>query len=80
MSDVRIEVEAHAGYRGDERPRRFVVEGEPVTVIEILRMWVEEDQESRGRKRSFLVKGNDGFLYSIYYDLELLAWYLRGRE
>jgi hypothetical protein len=80
MTDHKIEIVSYSGYRGEESPRMFIVEGEQVTVTEIVRMWMEEDQENRERKRFFLVKGSDGFLHTLYYDLEFLMWFYRGRE
>jgi len=80
MSDSRIEVTVYAGYRGAERPQSFLFEGSRVEVLGILQMWMEEEGLSRKRKRFFFAKGSDGFLYTLFYDLESLEWFLRKRE
>jgi len=38
-----IRVECHAGYRGDETPRRFHVDGQTIEIAEILCRWREPD-------------------------------------
>ena len=39
MAEVRVE--CHAGYRGDETPRRFYLEGQTIEVAGILGRWKE---------------------------------------
>ncbi len=80
MSDSRIEVTAYSGYRGEESPRAFVFEGAIVDVLAIVKMWIVEEELSRKQKRFFFVKGADSFAYTLYYDLESMEWFLRGRE
>jgi hypothetical protein len=36
-------VECHAGYRGDETPRRFHLDGQTIEIVEVLRRWREPD-------------------------------------
>ena len=52
MTEVRVE--CHAGYRGEETPRRFHLEGRTVEIIEILARWTEPNG------RLFQVRGDDG--------------------
>ena len=80
MVDIKIEVTAYAGYRGEESPRSFVFEGNTVDVVAIVRMWLVEEELSRKRKRFFFAKGSDGFVYTLFYDLEKMEWFLRKRE
>jgi hypothetical protein len=80
MSDSRIEVTAYSGYRGEESPRSLVFEDSTVDILAIVRMWIVEEELSRNQKRFFVVKGADGFVYMLYYDLEKMEWFLRGRE
>lgn len=80
MPDKNIEVSSHAGYRGEEYPRSFVVDGEEVIVVQIMDRWVEEDERSRERRRFFRIKGSDGSVHTLYYDLALMKWFSRGRE
>jgi hypothetical protein len=80
MADIKIEVTAYSGYRGEESPRSFAFEGDTVDVLAIVEMWFVEEELSRKRKRFFTAKGSDGFLYTLFYDLESMEWFLRGRE
>jgi len=75
ISDKRIDVFAHAGHRGEETPRAFILDGERIEVIEILDMWIEEGIEDRARKRFFKVKGDDGYTHLIYHDEETAGWF-----
>ena len=43
----RIRVESYAGYRGEERPRRLLLDGRAVEVAEVLRTALEK-AESQG--------------------------------
>src|SRR5436309_16132786 len=52
MAEVRVE--CHAGYRGDETPRRFHLEGKTIEVAAILDRWKEPGA------LFFRVRGFDG--------------------
>ena len=39
MAEVRVE--CHAGYRGDETPRRFHLEGKTIEIAAIIGRWKE---------------------------------------
>ena len=41
MGEIRVE--CHAGYRGDETPRRFHLDGLTIEIAEVLRRWREPD-------------------------------------
>jgi hypothetical protein len=71
----KIEVIAYSGYRGEESPKAFFIHGERVDVVEIVKRWVDEDLEQRGRKRSFAVKGSDGYIHKLYFDESAKAWF-----
>lgn len=77
MPEEKIEVIAYSGYRGEERPRAFIKNGERIEVIEILSQWMEESLENRRRKRVFFCKGIDGKVYKILYDEMKEEWYLK---
>lgn len=72
----KIEVISYSGYRGEEIPRSFILEDKNIGVSEIIKMWIEEDQ-NRGRSRGFHIKGSDGLEYILYYDEEKTEWYYR---
>ena len=38
-----IRVECHSGYRGDETPQRFGLDGQTIEITEVLRRWKEPD-------------------------------------
>ncbi len=80
MADIRIEVTIYEGYRGAERPSSLLFEGIRVTVIRILRVWVEEEYKTRKQKRFFALQGSDHYDYTLYYDIDLSQWFLRSRE
>jgi len=71
-----IEVVAYSGYRGEECPRLFIIRGEQIEVKGILNMWIEENVKTKKRKRFFRVMGSDGHEYTIYYDEEMMLWFL----
>lgn len=66
MAEVRVE--CHAGYRGEETPRRFQVEGRTIEVVEILVRWTEPDA------RFFRVRGDDNRVYVLRRDKRAERW------
>ena len=65
-----IRVECHAGYRGEESPRRFFLHQRKVEVLEILDRWLAPDH------RYFKLKGDDEAVYIIRYDGTRDQWQL----
>jgi hypothetical protein len=59
---VRVEVICHAGYRGEETPRRLRVGAREVAVESILDRWTGRDH------RYFKVRGDDGATYILRRD------------
>lgn len=80
MADSRLDIGSYAGYKGEESPRVFFAHGEKITVMKILNMWVEEGQQDRKQRRFFTLEGSDGFIHTLYYDIESNAWFYRGFE
>lgn len=78
MPDKELFVTTYAGYKGGERPKSFINEGKTVAVLEIVERWVEEDRDTRKRKRFFSLKGSDGKDCTIYYDETAEKWYLKA--
>ena len=70
----KVEVTAYAGYRGEERPVSFVLEGEKIGISEIISRWVEEGTEEKKQRRFFRVKGEDGFTYLLSYLEQTGEW------
>jgi hypothetical protein len=79
-SEIKIEVLAYSGYRGEETPRTILLRGERIEVIEILNQWIEERSDDRTRKRFYQIKGNDGVLHRIYYDERVMEWFCKVEE
>jgi hypothetical protein len=80
MQDQKIEVFAHAGHRGMERPKAFLFEGRRIELAGIVRMWVEEDHATREQKRFFIVEGSDQCVYTIYCAAGTDEWFMRRSE
>ncbi len=65
---LAVRVECHAGYRGEETPRRFWVGERLVTVAEILDRWLAPDH------RYFKIAGDDEGVYIIRHDVSADRW------
>jgi hypothetical protein len=76
MERRKVEVTAYAGYRSEERPISFVLEGEKIGIAEIISRWVEEGIKERKQRRFFRVKGEDGFTYLLSHAEQTGEWYL----
>ena len=67
-SNLQIEVACHAGYRADEHPVRFYLNGRPVLIVAELSRWVEP------RGRYFKVLGDDGRRYVLLHETAGDTW------
>ncbi len=65
-----IRVECHAGYRGEETPRRFFIGGRRVEVAEVIDRWLAPNH------RYFKVGGDDGAVYILRHDAGAESWEL----
>ncbi len=79
MSDEKIEVMAYSGYRGEERPKAFILRGQRIEVIGIQGRWREESTGDWASKRFFKVEGSDGVFHKIFYSEKSLEWYHRSQ-
>jgi hypothetical protein len=66
-----VKVECHAGYRGEETPRRVELDGRRVEVVEVLDRWYGPDH------RYFKLRGDDGAVYLVRHDEQADRWELR---
>lgn len=80
MADQRVDIGSYSGYKGEESPRVFFAHGEKITVMNILDMWIEENEQDPRRKRFFRLEGSDRFIHTLYYDMEADGWFYRGFE
>ena len=67
---MEIQVESYNGYRGQERPLRMVIGQRQVEVVEIIDRWLAPNY------RYFKLRGDDGDLYIIRYDVQEDCWEL----
>lgn len=74
MNSSSIVVEAYAGYKGEETPRAFEVEGIRLSVIEILQRWYTETHSY------FRLRASDHKRYVLRYHLDEAAWELVMQE
>jgi hypothetical protein len=63
-----VRVECYAGHRAEESPRRFFIGKRAIGVIEIIDRWLDPDH------RYFKLRGDDGGIYILRYDLDTDAW------
>lgn len=67
---MEVRVECYAGYRGEQRPRRFTL-GERVTEVEeVIDQWHGLDY------RYFKLKGDDGGCYILRHEEKTGHWEL----
>jgi hypothetical protein len=66
-----VKVDCYAGYRDEETPRRFELDGRWVEVVEVIDRWFGVDH------RYFKVRGDDGAVYLLRYDNETERWELK---
>ncbi|HTF99719.1 MAG TPA: hypothetical protein VK654_03925 [Nitrospirota bacterium] len=80
MQSEQIDVISYSGRKGDERPATFILHGLRIDVAAIIENWIEENYQDRARKRYFRVRGSDGALHLIYFDLQVHAWFYASRN
>ncbi len=74
MTPPHLPVEAYAGYKGEETPRAFILDGVRLVVQDILARWYTETHSC------FRVRVSDGQRYVLRYDLEEEVWELVMQE
>ncbi len=65
-----VDVECHAGYRGEETPRRFRLGEYQVEIAELVDSWLAPDH------RYFKVQDTQGDLYILRNDVAADCWEL----
>ena len=69
---LRIYVDSYSGYKANERPLRFTLDGETYDIASIEDRWQEPSAEY------FKVKSVDGKLYLLRYDEHEDEWTLQS--
>jgi len=67
MAEKPVEVSAYSGYRGEESPRAFILDGKRIEVRMVLEQRIEEDAATKVRTRCFRVKGDDFRTHILRY-------------
>lgn len=76
--DRPITVHSYSGYKKDEQPRAFELDGRRFTILSVKKTWQEESAKSRRRKTFFRVHAHDGRTYDIALDGGTGAWTLEA--
>ncbi len=67
---LEIRVECYAGHRGEQIPRRFVLGKRVIEAAEVQDRWLDPDH------RYFKLRGDDGNVYILRYDVGADRWEL----
>lgn len=70
QGSLTLQVECHAGYRGEETPRRFHIGRRSIEVVDVIDRWLSPDH------RYFKVLGDDEGIYILRYDTSTNHWEL----
>jgi hypothetical protein len=65
-----VEVQCHAGYRGEETPRRFRLGEREIEITEVVDRWLAPDH------RYFKVQDAEGDSYILRHDVSTHRWEL----
>ena len=71
-----ITVYSYSGYKKDEKPRAFELDGARLTVLSVKKTWQEESVKGRHRKTFFRVHAHNGRTYDIALDESTGEWTL----
>jgi len=65
---IKVAVQCYAGYKGEERPTSFALEGRTLQVVDIVDRWYDIDS------RCFKVLADNGTTYLLRHDLNTDSW------
>jgi hypothetical protein len=74
MDVPRVTVKSYAGYKGEETPRAFTVDGVHLLVLEVVERWYSETHSY------FRVRANDQQRYVLRYHHDRGDWELVMQE
>jgi hypothetical protein len=74
MDSSHLTVDAYAGYKGEETPRSFTLDGRKLDVREVVDRWYSETHSY------FRVHASDGQRYVLRFDLDEACWELVMQE
>ncbi len=62
-----MDVKFYSGYKGEEKPISFELDGKTHRVVELIETKIAEDYRTKKRSKVYLVKSEDGNIYEIKY-------------
>ena len=71
-----ITVHSFSGFKKDEKPRAFEIDGKRLTVLSVKKTWQEEAEKGRRRKTFFRIHAHNGRTYDIALDAGTGEWTL----
>lgn len=74
MPSSNVRVEAYAGYKGEETPRAFTVDGTRLEVQTVVDRWYTETHSY------FRVLASNGHRYVLRYEWDVMRWELVMQE
>ena len=74
MDSPHLTVDAYAGYKGEETPRAFTLDGRKLQVREVVDRWYSQTHSY------FRVYASDGQRYVLRFDLDENCWELVMQE
>lgn len=74
MDSPHLTVDAYAGYKGEETPRAFTLDGRKLQVREVVDRWYSQTHSY------FRVYASDGRRYVLRFDLDEDCWELVMQE
>lgn len=74
MDGPHLTVDAYAGYKGEETPRAFTLDGRKLQVREVVDRWYSQTHSY------FRVYASDGQRYVLRFDLDEDCWELVMQE
>jgi len=72
----RVIVACYSGYKGEETPLSFFLKKRRLQVVEILERRLEEDLQTKERRRLFKVKADDGKVYTLIQREKEDQWFI----
>jgi hypothetical protein len=67
---LAVDVECYAGHRGEQTPRRLILGGRRIAVVEVVDAWLAPDY------RYFKLRGDDAHTYLVRHDERTGSWEL----
>jgi hypothetical protein len=79
MKLIPVKVECHSGYKADEYPVSYILEGMRIEIREITDRWYQSEPDPLWPVSDyFKVCTSGGHIHILKHDLEDDAWYLCG--